>query len=64
MFIAGNLIDQHRGKPKRDPSNYPRTSLRVVSELAPLCYARGVKVDPHFLANEPIIRDNRLSAYN
>lgn len=41
-----------------------RTGLRVVCELAPRSYARGVKADPDFLANEPTIRDNKLSPYN
>ena len=41
-----------------------RTGLRVVCELAPRPYARGVKADPHFLHNEPTIRDSQLSAYN
>jgi hypothetical protein len=41
-----------------------RTGLRVVCELAPRPYARGIKADPDFLAHEPTIRDNRLSAYN
>jgi hypothetical protein len=41
-----------------------RTGLRVVCELAPRPYARGIKADPEFLANEPIRRDNELSAYN
>jgi hypothetical protein len=41
-----------------------RNGLRVVCERAPRPYARGVKADPDFLANEPTIRDQRLSKYN
>lgn len=41
-----------------------RTGLRVVCELAPRPYVRGVKANPEFLASEPTCRDNKLSAYN
>jgi Rhodopirellula transposase DDE domain len=41
-----------------------RSGLRVVCELAPRPYERGLKANPDFLAHEPTIRDNRLSAYN
>jgi Rhodopirellula transposase DDE domain len=41
-----------------------RTGLRVVCERAKRSYARGVKAHPDFLANEPTLRDHRLSAYN
>jgi hypothetical protein len=41
-----------------------RTGLRVVCEIAPRCYPRGVKAEPDFLAHEPTIRDKKLSPYN
>ena len=41
-----------------------RAGLRVVCEIARRTYLSGVKADPDFLANEPIDRDKRLSAYN
>jgi hypothetical protein len=41
-----------------------RTGLRVVCELAKKQYARGVKAEPKFLANEPTRRDPTLSRYN
>src|SRR5207253_180705 len=40
------------------------TGLRVVCELAKRTYASGIKAQPDFLADEPTIRDRRLSAYN
>ena len=41
-----------------------RTGLRVVCELAKKEYLRGVKAKPDFLAQEPILRDKLLPAYN
>lgn len=41
-----------------------RTGLRVVCELAKRTYASGIKARSAFLADEPTIRDHRLSAYN
>jgi Rhodopirellula transposase DDE domain len=41
-----------------------RTGLRVVCELARKLYAKGIKADPEFLADEPTQRDKTLSAYN
>jgi len=41
-----------------------RTGLRVVCELAKRPYAAGTKARADFRANEPTIRDDRLSAYN
>lgn len=38
--------------------------LRVVVELARRTYQAGVKPSPDFLHNEPILRDEYLSAYN
>jgi hypothetical protein len=40
------------------------TGLRVVCALAKTPYAAGVKAHPSSLANEPTIRDQKLSAYN
>ncbi len=40
------------------------TGLRVVCERARRPYAAGVKARPSFLANEPTLRDKKLSAYN
>lgn len=41
-----------------------RAGLHVVCELAKRPYAAGSKAHPDFLADEPIIRDHKLSAYN
>ena len=41
-----------------------RTGLHVVCERAKQPYPPGIKADPDFLADEPTIRDRRLSAYN
>lgn len=41
-----------------------RTGLRVVCELARKQYTAGIKASPEFLANEPVRRDQALSAYN
>jgi Rhodopirellula transposase DDE domain len=43
---------------------HTQTGLRVVCELAKRTYTSGIKARPHFLANEPTIRDQQLSAYN
>lgn len=40
------------------------TGLRVVCELAEKSYKAGIKPRTDFLANEPTIRDHKLSAYN
>lgn len=40
------------------------TGLRVVCERAKHRYQKGIKASPKFLADDPAIRDNELSAYN
>jgi hypothetical protein len=41
-----------------------RTGLRVVAELARKLYRKGVKTSPEYLANETVIRDDKLPKYN